>query len=382
MSPAHPTRLGGARTVRVSVPAGAYDVTIEPGSLAGLGAVVAGVAPNARAVLAVDRNIDATHGEIARASLHDAGYLATTVRLDAEERAKTLDTVRRMYGEMLAGPVPLDRGSPVVALGGGIIGDTAGFAAATFLRGLPLVQAPTTLLAMVDAAVGGKTGVNVELPGGGIGKNLVGAFWQPRAVLADPLVLSSLDPRDLRCGLAECVKYGMIADAPLLDWLADRGRAILDLEPASLAELIERCVRIKASIVEDDERETGRRALLNLGHTFAHAIESEERLGLRHGEAVSIGLVAAARCAVLTRRLDEGVSARVADLLGSLGLPLHLPAPASAATLTRAMQFDKKAIGGRVRLVLPDGPGSAVVTSDVPAEVVAAAWAHVGAGNE
>ncbi len=368
-------------TVHVELAAAAYDVTIEPGVLARLGAIVAGVAPDATAVLAVDEAIDATHGESARVSLREAGYATMTVRLIADESHKTLAAVRTLYESMLAGEDGIDRGSPVVALGGGIVGDTAGFAAATFMRGLPLVQVPTTLLAMVDAAIGGKTGVNFELPGGGLGKNMIGAFWQPRAVVADPQVLSTLEPRDFRCGLAECVKYGMIADAGLLDFLEEHAPAIIALDPETLGTLIDRCVRIKAAIVREDERETGRRALLNLGHTFAHAIETQTQLGLRHGEAVSIGLVAAAACAVATGRLDEPAVRRMAGLLERFGLPLRLPAGVEVGSLNRAMRYDKKAIHGRLRLVVPNGPGSAEITDDVPPQVIGDAWSAVGAAD-
>ena len=266
----------------------------------------------------------------------------------------------------------------MIAVGGGIVGDTAGFAAATYQRGLPLVHVPTTLLAMVDASIGGKTGVNIKLPGGGLGKNLIGAFWQPKAVPIDPAVLGTLDGRDLRCGLAECVKAAIIADASLLEFLSERVAAILKLDTATLVELIDRCVRIKVAIVCEDEREQGPRALLNLGHTFAHAIEADQQLGVRHGEAVSIGLAAAMDCAVRTGRMDAD-RARVNAVLETFGLPLTLPARTAVSGLMHAMQFDKKAVGGRARLVVPEGLGAASIRDDVPEAVVTAAWATVGA---
>ena len=367
------------RIIHVALGDAAYDVVIEPGLLDRLGELVAAVADRPAAVLAVDERIATTHGALANRSLQDAGFTTTVVTLAADESRKTLDTVQGMYQKMLAGAVRPTRGSPVVAMGGGIIGDTAGFAAATYQRGLPLVHVPTTLLAMVDASIGGKTGVNFELPGGGLGKNLIGAFWQPKAVLVDPAVLGTLGKRDLRCGLAECVKTAIIADATLLDYVSDRVSAILALDTATLIELIDRCVRIKVAIVCEDERETGRRALLNLGHTFAHAIEAHQRLGLRHGEAVSIGLAAAMECGVRTGRMNEADRGRVTAVLETIGLPLTLPAGADVKALTYAMQFDKKAVDGRVRLVVPEGIGKASIRDDVPEEVVAAAWAAVGA---
>jgi 3-dehydroquinate synthase len=371
-----------ARVVHVGLAGAPHDITIEPGLLERLGALVADVAASPKAVLAVDARVALDHGQVAVGSLTEAGYSMGIVRLVAEESQKSLDAVRAAYDAMLR--AKLDRSSPVVALGGGIVGDTAGFAAATFMRGLPLVQVPTTLLAMVDAAIGGKTGVNVPLPEGGLGKNMVGAIWQPRAVLVDPLVLRTLEPRELRCGLAECIKHAVISDASLLGWLTERAAAIKGLEPETLVTLIERCARIKVEIVEADEREraqVGGRGLLNLGHTFAHALESRLDLDLRHGEAVAIGLVAAAHCAACTGRLDAGDERSIAEALDVFGLPLRVPAPVDVADLTRAMRYDKKVIAGRQRLVLPTGLGAAEITDDVPAEVVRAAWAHVGAAG-
>ena len=367
------------RVIHVAIGDAAYDIIIEPGLLGRLGELVAGVADRPGAVLAVDERIETTHGAAADRSLQDAGFTPTVVTLAADESCKTLATVQGMYEQMLAGAVRPTRGSPVVAMGGGTVGDTAGFAAATYLRGLPLVHVPTTLLAMVDASIGGKTGVNFELPGGGLGKNLIGAFWQPKAVLVDPEVLGTLGERDLRCGLAECVKVAIIADATLLDYLSDRVSAILALDATTLIELIDRCVRIKVAIVRADERETGRRALLNLGHTFAHAIEAQQHLGLRHGEAVSIGLAAAMECGVRTGRMNEADRARVITVLETIGLPLALPEPVQLGGLMHAMQFDKKAVGGQARLIIPEGLGAASIRDDVPEEVVNAAWVSVGA---
>jgi 3-dehydroquinate synthase len=372
-----------ARVVRVNLPGTAHYITIQPGVLHRLGMLMAEFLPSPAALLAVDEKIAGDHGAVVLEGLREAGYATVVAPLVAREQLKTLDTVRGLYDAMLAGAddgaVGLDRTSPVVALGGGIVGDTAGFAAATFMRGLPLVQVPTTLLAMVDAAIGGKTGVNVPLPDEGLGKNMVGAIWQPRAVIIDPLVLRTLDPRDLRCGLAECVKHALIRDSSLLDFLTERAEAIRGLDPETLMDVIERCARIKVDIVERDEREAGERALLNLGHTFAHALEARQHLDLRHGEAVAIGLVAAAHCAVRTGRLKPGDEQRVAEALDAHGLPQRLPAPAPVDVLTRTMRYDKKVAAGRRRLVLPVGIGAAEITDDVPDDVVRDAWAHVGA---
>ena len=364
-------------TIVVNAPHAGYEVLIEPGLLGRVGRCVAEVAPHANALLAVDEQIAGRYGRRANASLKTAGYTTSTVPLPARESNKTLDAVEALYEVMLA--ARLERGSPVIALGGGIVGDIAGFAAATYLRGVPFLPIPTTLLAMVDSAIGGKTGVNVKLPGGRLGKNLIGAFWQPKAVVVDPQLLESLDQRDFRCGLAECVKYAVLADESLLEFLSDNAADLARLQMDLLVTLIERCVRIKVEIVEQDERDTGRRTLLNLGHTFAHAIEAHQHLDLRHGEAVSIGLAAAAHLAVLTGRLKSGEQKRITEVLEGFKLPLRLPQAVEVDKLLNAMLYDKKASGGRLRLVLPTGLGTAEVTDDFPDSAVKDAWMHVGA---
>ncbi len=366
-----------ATRIPINIPSHTYDVIIDHGSLEQLGSLVHAVAPSASVLLVIDQKIVSTHGQAAMASLIGANIKSTVIELAAEESQKTIESVQRIFEAMLA--AGLDRGCCVVALGGGIIGDIAGFAAASYMRGVGLVQVPTTLLGMVDAAIGGKTGVNFPLPNGGLGKNMIGAFWQPEAVIVDPQVLTTLDARDFRCGLAECVKAGLIADESLLQFLSAASSDILALDQDVLATLIERCVRIKAEIVQADERESGRRALLNLGHTFAHAMESIQQLGLRHGEAVSIGLVAAATCAVHTNRLDAHQQQQIERLLESFGLPIRLPEPVDEKRLVTAMRYDKKVMQGRIPLVLPTGLGSAELVADVPADVVAAGWAGVGA---
>jgi 3-dehydroquinate synthase len=342
-------------TIDVKLASHSYPVIIAPGALADLGRTVAQLAPCRTALLATDANITASHGAEAKASLRESGYRTTVFEIIAEESQKTLEVVRDVYDAMLA--ARLERRSPVIALGGGVVGDLAGFAAATYQRGLPLVQVPSTLLAMVDAAIGGKTGVNLPLPTGYLGKNLVGAFWQPLAVLIDPHLLRTLEPRHFRCGLAECVKHAVLGDTDLLAFIERHSDEIAALDMPVLAELITRSVRIKTAIVEADERECGQRALLNLGHTFAHAIEPIEALDLRHGEAVAVGLCAAGHCAVETGRIDGGQVKRVRDLLDRLGLPTRLPQPLEMAPLIEE------------------------VVSDVPTAAIEAAWRAVGAGE-
>ncbi|MEL7087077.1 MAG: 3-dehydroquinate synthase family protein, partial [Planctomycetota bacterium] len=261
------------------------------------------------------------------------------------------------------------------------IADVAGFAAATYLRGIPFVQCPTSLLAMVDASVGGKTGVNVPQ-----GKNLIGAFHQPHRVVIDTDVLSTLPERELRCGLAECLKHGIIRPAeagepPLFDWIIEHAPAILSLDPDTLVELVRRNVQIKADVVMADEKEAGERAHLNLGHTFAHAIEATARFGTpyKHGEAVSLGLIAAASFAVNRGLCDGSVLAQTIAGCAAVGLPTRAKHLAPDAILLKTMAMDKKVRGGKIRLVLPTAMGRVTIIDDATADEVAAAWATIRA---
>ena len=276
---------------------------------------------------------------------------------DGEEH-KTLATLERLHGWLLERE--FGRDGALLAVGGGVVGDLTGFAAATYMRGIGLVQAPTTLLAQVDAAVGGKTGVNHPL-----GKNMIGAFWQPRAVLIDPEVLASLPARQLRAGLAEVIKYGLLGDADFFAWLEAHAEAVLALEPAALAHAIETACACKARIVAADARErSGARALLNLGHTFAHAIETEQGYTQwLHGEAVACGLALAAELSARLGWLPAADAARVAALLERAGLPTRLPAELAPERLRAHMRRDKKNEGGATRLVLLRALGRAELTA-------------------
>jgi 3-dehydroquinate synthase len=278
------------------------------------------------------------------------------------ERHKTLSMVSRIWDTLVANRFARD--DLVVALGGGVVGDMAGFAAAGYQRGIGFVQMPTTLLAQVDSSVGGKTGVNH--PGG---KNLIGAFHQPRAVVADTSTLATLPPRELRAGLAEVVKHALICDADLFAWLEANADALLALDPAALAHAVRRCCAIKAGIVARDERETGERALLNLGHTFGHAIEQVTGFGpWLHGEAVGVGLAMAAGMSQRAGWLAAADAARLEGLLARLGLRTEAHGAVTPAAAHAAMQLDKKVQGGKLRLVLLRGIGRAFVTADWPAD--------------
>jgi 3-dehydroquinate synthase len=291
------------------------------------------------------------------------GKRVRAVALPDGEQFKTLDGLDRVFDALVE--ARLNRDACVIALGGGVVGDMAGFAAACYQRGVDYVQVPTTLLAQVDSSVGGKTGVNHAG-----GKNLIGAFHQPRAVLADLATLCTLPPRELRAGLAEVLKYGLIVDTAFLDWYGANLDALLALDTRALTRAVQRCCELKAQIVAEDEREHGRRALLNLGHTFGHAIETAEGYGSwLHGEAVAVGMLIAAD---FSRRLGWLTAVdveRVRRALERTGLRLEAPRIGAARALG-LMGMDKKVLQGRIRLVLLRRLGEAVVSGDYPTEML------------
>ncbi len=355
-------------TVELILPHHRYDIRIAPGLLAELGTMVRERAPHDRAALIVDDKITDTHGRAGEVSLKAAGYNPLVTTMTAGEDHKNLATVESLYHKLL--DERLERKSPVVTLGGGIVGDTGGFVAASYLRGVPFVQCPTTLLAMVDASVGGKVGVNMPQ-----GKNLIGAFHQPVLVDLDTDTLKTLPKRDFICGLAECVKHGIIRDPELFNWIDANADKILGLDPETLVELVERNVRIKAKVVMEDEKEAGVRAHLNFGHTFAHAIEAGTEYGkYLHGEAVSLGMVAAARLAVQTGRCGASVVDQLVKLLEKLGLPTSANDLPATDKLVTIMRSDKKVADGKVRLVLPDRLGAVSIVNDTPGGAVASSW--------
>ena len=285
------------------------------------------------------------------------------------ERHKTLETLGRVYDTLL--PHRLERGTPLVALGGGVTTDLGGFAAATLLRGLPFVPVPTSLLAMVDASVGGKTGVNHAA-----GKNLIGAFHAPHAVVIDPATLVTLPDRELRNGLAECIKHDVIRDADHFDAMFDAMPQYLAKDVPALTDLVRHNVAIKARVVASDPFEKGERAHLNLGHTFGHAIEKVTKFGVAHGEAVAVGTVCACRASAALGLMSSDEAERVTALIALAGLPTG-GIDADADALIAAMASDKKVSGGRVRFVLPTRIGGATLRDDVPPSVVRDAVASV-----
>ncbi|GAB2670992.1 3-dehydroquinate synthase [Arenimonas aestuarii] len=344
----------GERRYPIRIGRGLLD---QPGALA---ALVTG----RHALVLTDSNVAPHYLAPVQAALREKQV--HTCVLPPGEQEKTL----ARFAEVMAALAGMgaSRDTTVLALGGGVVGDLAGFAAACWMRGVRFVQLPTTLLAMVDSAVGGKTAV--DLPQG---KNLVGAFHQPSAVLADVATLDTLPERELRAGLAEVVKYGALGDAAFFAWLEDQADALLARDPVALAEAIARCCAHKAAIVARDETEQGERMLLNLGHTFGHAIETQQGYGgLLHGEAVAVGMVLAARLSAELGRAPWPDAARLAALLERLGLPVAVPAGLSPDELLARMRLDKKAVSGALRLVLWRGIGQAEVVEGVADEAILA----------
>ena len=353
MSPEAPA---AARMLRVQLGERAYPLLIGPGLLRR--PTLWASAVRGRHVLVVtDRNVAAHWLAPVLEAL--AGREVATEVLPPGEQEKSLARLGSLLDRLAA--LGASRDATVLALGGGVVGDLAGFAAACWMRGIAFVQLPTTLLAMVDSSVGGKTAVNLPA-----GKNLVGAFHQPAAVVADTDTLSTLPQRELAAGLAEVVKYAAIADKAFMDWLERHADALVARDPDRLAEAIETSCRHKAAIVARDETEQGERALLNFGHTFGHAIEGVAGYGnLLHGEAVAIGMVLAARLSVSLDRAPAADTERLAALLARLGLPIALPAQLDPDALLAAMRLDKKAVSGRLRLVLWQGAGRADIVDGV-----------------
>lgn len=319
-----------------------YDVRVAEGGLDQLGVMLSSYPLKAPVSLVSDENVGRIYASRVLHRLSEAGYPARSVILPAGEQHKTLGSVTQLWEAFLASG--LERSSTVIALGGGVIGDLAGFAAATYLRGVPWVAVPTSLLAMVDASLGGKTGA--DLPQG---KNLIGAFHPPSLVLADPLALSTLPEAELRNGLAEVVKHGVIADPVLFD-LCSRGWQFVQ---EHLDEIVRRAMAVKIRIIQDDPYERGRRASLNLGHTLGHAVEAASGYRLKHGEAVAIGMIYAARLAERIGLASAGLADSIADTLHALGLPTAAPAGLDHQRILSAIGVDKKRSGGKVRWVLP-----------------------------
>lgn len=353
--------------VRVDLKERGYDIEIGTGNLERVGPWAASLVAGRHAVVITDGNVEEPHATGVAASMAAADFQVDMVVVEPGEPTKSVDTADVLWQKLLE--LKANRQTLVVATGGGVVGDLAGFIAATYARGVNFLQVPTSLLAQVDSSVGGKVGVNL------IGaKNMVGAFWQPAAVLIDTRVLRTLPEREYRAGLGEVVKYGVILDADFLVYLEDRVEQLNGRDDDVLKHVIARCCRLKADVVEADERETsGLRAVLNYGHTFAHAIEAVSGYDeFLHGEAVAIGMLCASRLAEGLGRCSAEVTRRQHELLTALGLPVAVP-DLDHDELISAMHHDKKVESGRLRFVLPTSVGHVEIVPDVDPAAVRAA---------
>jgi len=359
--------MGMIEKLRVELGARAYEIHVGPGLLETAGREISPLLRRRQTVIVSDEAVAAHYLTALCASLSEVGIEHHTVLLPPGEETKDFDHFSKLAEDILA--IGIERGTMLIALGGGVVGDITGFAAATLLRGIDYVQIPTTLLAQVDSSVGGKTAINARA-----GKNLIGAFYQPRLVLADTSVLASLPRRELLAGYAEIVKYGLIRDASFYDWLEAEGSAVCALAPDGLRRAILTSCAMKAEIVAGDEREEGDRALLNFGHTFGHALETETGFSSRllHGEAVALGMMLAFDFAVKLGLASGQDSGRVRQHLAGSGLPPGLAAIGLAGIpadrLIAHMGKDKKVRDGRITLILPRRIGDAFVMKDAPVE--------------
>lgn len=344
--------------VPVSLGDRSYEILIGANTLSRAANTLQPLKLGPRGTIITDETVARLYAGQLRDALRGAGFETEVCTVPVGEKSKSLDLAARLYDQLL--DAKLDRKSFVIALGGGVVGDLAGFVAATFLRGLPLVQIPTTLLAQVDSSVGGKVGVNLPL-----GKNLVGAFYQPRIVLIDVKTLESLSPREYRAGLAEVIKYGIIYDAELFRQLESEKNRVLARELGLMEKIVARCCEIKAEVVSKDEREDGLRAILNYGHTIGHAIEAVSHYDeFLHGEAIAVGMVCAARLSQRRGHLDKEQADRIEGIFKNYGFETAARA-FPFDRLHAAMKVDKKALAGTIRFVLAKDIGNVFVTGEV-----------------
>jgi 3-dehydroquinate synthase len=359
------------RSIPVALEGRSYEVAVGRGLIGEAGVRLAPHLPRRRTAIVTDTHVAALHGERLKAALEAAGIAAPLIILPPGEETKSWAGLADLSERLLA--LGLDRGDLIVALGGGVVGDLAGFAAAIYKRGIDFIQVPTTLLAQVDSSVGGKTAIDTPQ-----GKNLIGAFHQPKAVLADLDVLGTLPMREMRCGYAEVIKYGLLSDAAFFDWLEANGGKVVGGDMDALAHAVARSVTMKAETVAEDEKEAGRRALLNLGHTFGHALEAETGFGeaLKHGEAVAIGMAMAFRFSAAQGLCSGQDALRAERALAAVGLPTDARAlpgwPFAADRLIAHCAQDKKAEGGRLTFILARAIGEAFVAKDMEVEALRA----------
>jgi 3-dehydroquinate synthase len=351
------------KQLRVNLGDRSYDILIGTGILDQVGSIVAKVSTSLRAIIITNPLIDVLYGEKTRQSLVNAGFRVDTIQIPEGEEHKSLTFADKAYNDLME--FNCDRSTVLVALGGGVIGDLTGFVAATYMRGIPFVQIPTTLLAQVDSSVGGKTAVNHPK-----GKNMIGAFYQPKVVAIDLDTLSTLPTDEFRSGLAEVVKYGVIADPDLFDYLDEHAEEILKLDSGCLSKIIETSCAIKAEVVESDEKESRRRMILNFGHTFGHAIESLTKyIQYKHGEAVAIGMVFASMLSHEMGKCTSSVGERVEGLLKKFHLPIKSP-KLHSSVIIESMFHDKKNTAKKIKFILAKKVGEVEIIDEVPEAVL------------
>lgn len=347
-------------TIKVELGDRSYTISIGSAILNGIGDQLKSLHLSPKIAVVSNPTVFSLYGEQVANSIREAGFDLLTVTIPDGEEFKNLATLQQIYNDLLR--YKLDRKSALVALGGGVVGDITGFAAATYMRGIAYIQIPTTLLAQVDSSVGGKTGVDHEL-----GKNMLGAFWQPGLVWIDVDTLQTLPMRQLLAGLAEVIKYGIIYDSEIFEFLESNKDRILNLDKDALIHIIKRSCEIKATVVSQDEREAGLRAILNYGHTIGHAIETVTGYTkFLHGEAVAIGMHLEARLAEMLNLIDGVQASRIKSLIDSYGLPSEKPADIKPQSVFLSMQLDKKAVAGEMKFILPEKIGNVRIQKNIP----------------
>jgi len=350
------------KTVKVALGSRSYSIYVGAGLLKETGRLLKEVGLSGKTIIITDSKVRALYGEQLAQVLTSAGFEAGLVDVPEGEQQKSLETAGRLYEELAR--LRAERTTPILALGGGVIGDLAGFVAATYMRGVPLVQMPTTLLAQSDSSIGGKVAVDH-----GNLKNMVGAFYHPRLTISDVGLLRTLSQREISSGLAEVIKYGIILDPDFFDCLERNVARVQALDESVLETIVSRSAQIKAGVVEKDELDMGSRNILNYGHTVGHAVESVSGMKIWHGEAVAIGMVAEAKIANRLGKLRQGDVARLAKTIKQAGLPTELPR-LEATRLLEAMQHDKKVLQGKLRFALPKAIGEVFLTDQVTASLV------------
>ena len=346
------------QTIQVGLGERSYSITVGAGLLERIGSALQTAKIAKRYGIISDDRVGVLYGEQVQSVLQQAGIASELILFPHGETSKNLQTIGHLASVLAERG--FDRGDALLALGGGVTGDITGFLASIYMRGIPFVQVPTSLLAQVDSSVGGKTGVDIPE-----GKNLIGTFYQPRAVFIDTEVLKTLPEEEFLGGMAEVIKYGVSIDADFFTWIGANREAILALEPEVIGLMIRRCCEFKSSVVEQDEREGGLRRILNFGHTIGHAVEAASGYSLIHGLSVAIGMQAVAELSVRCGYADKGVAAKIAELLHQYRLPTEIPSGLDRAALRRYLQADKKTIGGRVFFVLPEAIGKVRITDQV-----------------